>query len=299
MDRRHFCRSLLGAGLAAALPRPSRAAPETMQVDTHAHVFKRGLKLADNRRYAPDHDATIPDYLAMLDRNGMTHGVLIQPSFLGTDNAYLCEALRAAPERLRGIAVVRPETGRDALAELARDGVVGIRLNLIGQPDPAFGTDLWRRHLADVAALGWQVEVHAEARRLPDLLPPLIEAGLPVVVDHFGRPDPRLGVEDPGFRSLLGYGAGGRVFVKLSAAYRNGAGEAAARTADRAAEQLRGAFDAHRLLWGSDWPHTQFEGAVNPADTLRALAAWVPDPAARRIVLGESAARLFKFRTRA
>jgi predicted TIM-barrel fold metal-dependent hydrolase len=46
----------------------------------------------------------------MLDRYGMSHGVLIQPSFLGTDNAYMVQGLRTAPERLRGIAVVSPET---------------------------------------------------------------------------------------------------------------------------------------------------------------------------------------------
>ena len=54
---------------------------------------------------------------------------------------------------------------------------------------------------------------------------------MPVVVDHFGRPDPRLGVDDPGFRYLIETGATGRVWVKLSGAYRNGSGEAGERTA--------------------------------------------------------------------
>ncbi len=147
----------------------------------------------------------------MLDRNGMARGVLIQPSFLGTDNGYMVSALRSAPERLRGIAVLAPEAETAALRDLAEQGVVGLRLNLIGRPDPDFAGAVWRAHLARVADLGWQIEVQAEARRLARLLPPLVEAGVPVVVDHFGRIDPALGIADPGFADLLGFGRGGRV----------------------------------------------------------------------------------------
>lgn len=231
----------------------------------------------------------------MLDRNGMSHGVLVQPSFLGTNNSYLLEALRQVPERLRGIAVVEPETDLEELEALNRAGVVGIRLNLIGRPDPTFDSAVWERHLARVAGLGWQVELQAEARRLPTLIPPLLRAGVPVVVDHFGRPDPRLGVDDPGFRYLLDAGATSRVWVKLSGAYRNGTDSVGERTATAAADLLGAAFGPERLLWGSDWPHTQFETVASPALARQALDTWLPDEAARRIVLTHTPARLFRF----
>jgi predicted TIM-barrel fold metal-dependent hydrolase len=64
-----------------------------MAVDTHAHVFRRGLKLADTRRYAPDYDVEIEDYLRQLDAHAVTRGVLVQPSFLGTDNSFMLKAL--------------------------------------------------------------------------------------------------------------------------------------------------------------------------------------------------------------
>ena len=81
-----------------ALPLPATAA-----VDTHAHVFHQGLALADTRRHTPDYDATLAQYLELLDGHGLSHGVLVQPSFLGTDNSHLLQALRAAPARLRRI----------------------------------------------------------------------------------------------------------------------------------------------------------------------------------------------------
>jgi predicted TIM-barrel fold metal-dependent hydrolase len=298
MNRRTFVRDVLAGSLALTFTRPGRAAGEaapTGSVDTHAHVFTRSLTLAGERRYAPDYDASIADYLAMLDRNGMSRGVLIQPSFLGTDNSYMVSALRQEPKRLRGIAVLAPEAEAGTLRDLAEAGVVGLRLNLIGRPDPAFGTPVWQAHLARVKELGWQIEVQAEARRLAGLLPPLIEAGVPVVVDHFGRLDPALGLDDPGFGQLLGFGPGGRVWVKLSGAYRNGSGAAGQRAAQEAAERLRGAFGPRRLLWGSDWPHTQFETTASPAEALRDLDAWVPDAAERRIILADTPAQLFRF----
>ena len=265
-----------------------------MPVDTHAHVFRRGLKLADTRRYAPDYDAGVDDYLRQLDAHAITHGVLVQPSFLGTDNSFMLEAVRRHPARLRGIAVVSPDVAISELRELAASGVVGIRLNLVGLPLPDLQAEPWPALMRRVADQGWQVEVHREARDLAGVVRLLLEAGVDVVVDHFGRPDPALGVDDPGFRHLLSAAATRRLWVKLSGAYRNGAdgrGEAIARAA---IPLLRDAFGLERLLWGSDWPHTQFEGSITYAATISDIEAWLPDPAERRLVLDDAPTKLFR-----
>jgi predicted TIM-barrel fold metal-dependent hydrolase len=261
-----------------------------LAVDCHAHVFLQALALADGRRYTPAYDAPIDSYLARLDRHGLTHGVLIQPSFLGTDNSYLLSALDAHPDRLRGIVVLPVETPATALAALDRSGVVGVRLNLIGQPAPDFDTPAWHRHLADLAALGWQVEIQAEAARLPQILPRLLEADVEIVVDHFGKPDPLMGIDDPGFRYLLTTGRTGRVWVKLSGPYRNGAGA----TMQDAIAPLSDSFGLEHLLWGSDWPHTQFEEQIGYGPARAALDRWLPAERDRRIVLGTAPARLFR-----
>jgi predicted TIM-barrel fold metal-dependent hydrolase len=265
-------------------------------VDTHAHIFRRGLPLASVRRYAPDHDATLADYLRMLDAHGIARGVLVQPSFLGTDNSHLLEGLAAAPRRLRGIAVVSPDAGADELARLDACGVVGLRLNLVGgAPLPDLAAPPWRTLLRAAADLGWQVEVHREARDLPLLLAPLLDAGVNVVVDHFGRPDPAAGIADPGFRALLETGSSRRVWVKLSAAYRNGAGGAGERIAHAAMPLLRAAFGLDRLLWGSDWPHTRFEQEASTAAGLALIESLLPDPAERCIVLEDAPNALYRF----
>lgn len=264
-------------------------------IDTHAHVFERGLPLANARRYAPGYDAPLAAYLAQLDAHGVSHGVLIQPSFLGVDNSYLLAALKQAPQRLRGVAVIDPAAPEALLAQMNTEGIVGIRLNLIGAPDPQLKSAVWQTALARLHALGWHVELHVEARRLPALLHPLLDANVNVVVDHFGRPNPTLGIDDPGFAALLAAGRTRRVWVKISGAYRNGNGGRGEAVAKAAMPRLKDALGLDRLVWGSDWPHTQFESQIS-YDRMWAFAGvLLPDAAERKQVLVDTPAQLFRF----
>ena len=274
----------------------SRGGPARITaIDTHAHVFERGLQLADARRYAPTYDAPLPAYLAQLDAHGVSHGVLVQPSFLGVDNSYLLAALKQAPQRLRGVAVIDPAAPETLLTQMTAEGIVGIRLNLIGAADPQLKSPVWQAALARLHALGWHVELHVEARRLPALLQPLLEAQVNVVVAHFGRPDPALGVDDPGFAALLAAGRSRRVWVKISGAYRNGANGRGEAIAQAAMPRLKDALGLDRLVWGSDWPHTQFESQIDYDKMWAFAGVLLPSAADRKQVLVDTPAQLFRF----
>ncbi|MGY8527297.1 amidohydrolase family protein [Paracidovorax citrulli] len=273
---------------------PSRGGATAIVVDSHAHVFEQGLALAGNRRYRPDHDARLPDYLAQLDAHGVTHGVLVQPSFLGTDNTYLLAALRAEPRRLRGVVVIEPGIEPSQLREMTEAGVAGMRLNLVGLPVPELKSPGWQSVLEQINALGWHVEVHIQAGRLLEVVPALLAAGCRVVVDHFGRPDPALGENDAGFRGLLRHADSGRVWVKLSAAYRNWPLAHCARAPREAARQLLQAFGSHRLVWGSDWPHTQ-HGDVSYGPTRQWIEHWIEDFPQLSAIFADTPLQLFHF----
>lgn len=267
----------------------------TVVVDSHVHVFHRHLPMTPNRRYAPDYDALLDDFKHFAKLAGVTHGVLVQPSFLGFDCSFMVDVLRGNRHTLRGIAVVPATIAPSELAALRDAGVVGIRLNLDGVPLPDFSDAVWRALLAQLNALDMQVELHREAGDLHRLIPPLVHAGVRVVVDHFGRPDARLGADDPGFQFLLSQAQTGQVWVKLSAGYRNGWVDSSHPEARRAAGLLMQHFGAGRLVWGSDWPHTRHEAGNDIVSTLAALQAWVPDAEQRKIILNDTATQLFGF----
>ncbi|TJW93216.1 hypothetical protein E8M65_13085, partial [Neisseria gonorrhoeae] len=69
------------------------------------------------------------------------------------------------------------------------------------------------------------------------------------------------------------------------------AGEAFAK---QAYPLLRNAYGVDRLLWGSDWPHTQFESTQNYAKNRKFLDELVTDADERARVLA-SPRELFRF----
>ncbi|WP_321939988.1 MULTISPECIES: amidohydrolase family protein [unclassified Paraburkholderia] len=264
-------------------------------IDSHAHIFVQGLPLAAQRRHAPDYDATLDQYVDQLASHGMSHGVLVQPSFLGVDNSFLAAVSKRYARRFRGVAVVDPEVGDEELEALNAAHVVGARLNLIGVPLPDFHGRRWSALLSRLNALRWHVEVQVHAADLPYVLDALLAHRCTVVVDHFGRPDAARGVDDPGFRHLVSKASSGDVWVKLSAAYRSVQGACGTESAIALAAALLDAFSAQRLVWGSDWPHTQHRHLVDYAAAANALQRWIPDEAARRTILTTSAVELFRF----
>jgi predicted TIM-barrel fold metal-dependent hydrolase len=258
-------------------------------IDTHAHAFTLDGDLARGRRYTPDLAAPIEAYLSQLDRAGVAEGVLVQPSFLGTDNSYLLKCLAAQPDRLRGIAVVDPSCDDAAMSAMKTANVVGLRLNLLGM-DHAFVADAnWQKLFGRAGEHDWQIEVHTTGKDIPFLLSALWPSGANIVIDHFGRPDPAAGLADPGIKAMLAKADSGRLWIKLSGPYRCGG------RPDIYARAFLDAFGAHRLMWGSDWPWTQYGEGMGFAKALAWLSDWLSDEAVRHTVLEETPRTLFGF----
>jgi predicted TIM-barrel fold metal-dependent hydrolase len=283
-------RRSLGLATLALVATPARAAPGR-RVDCHTHAFVPGLPRAADARYAPDYDASYDRLLSLAEANGIGGVVITQPSFLGHDNSYLFEALRARPDRLRGVPWIAPGTTAAQWDAMARIGVRGLRFPIFGLAMPDWAD--YRETFAEAKRRGWTLDLYVESRRLPEVLPAMLDSGAEVVVPHMGMFDRTLGPRrDPGFRLLLEAARTGRAYVKLSGAYRIGV--AAARDA---ATMVIEAFGPDRLVWGSDWPHTNttLDRVTTYPQTLAWLAEWVPDPAMRDRILVDTPARLYGF----
>lgn len=244
-------------------------------VDSHFHVFE-ARPAVPGARYSPGYAASLASWCEASRAVGVTHGVLVQTSFRGTDNAHLLAHLKQHPDTLRGVAVLAPSASLGQLADLHGQGVRGIRLNLAG-PSHDISHDMaaWAaaKTLWDaVLRLGWHVELHTDAGALPKVLAALPQA-LPVVIDHFGKPakaslrdDTVLAVQRRSTAATLP-----NVYIKLSAAYRL---QAELNPRDLAALWL-GELGPQALLWGSDWPCTNFESKADYPHLHGALEDWL------------------------
>lgn len=260
-------------------------------VDSHAHVFKPGLKLAAVRRYAPDYEASKDEFIRNFESKGLTAGLLIQPSFLGTDNSFMIEAIDAHPTKLYGVAVVEPTITIEELKELNSHNIVGIRLNLYGIEAPDLLSDEYQKLLGYLKQLDWHVELHTDAINLKNFIEPILKTGVKVVVDHWGKPTAVNPLEDEGFNYLLSKGETKQVWVKVSGVYRLKKGaelDVCKQLASMMLPRLLDSFGPERLLWGSDWPHTNFEEFIDYDATWNTFVEMVPDENIRQLILGDS-----------
>ena len=263
--------------------------------DSHVHVFgpQADYPLDGRRDYTP-HVCTLDDYRRVMRALGLARAVLIQPSVYGVDNRALLDALDAGGDALRGVAVPPPELGDAGLRDMHARGVRGIRLNLVNPQVLAEDDAVRLCRRAAGLGLDWHLQVQLRLQRGPgavDALRALARrAAVPLVLDHMGRPEP-----DAHAGALLDFFATGACWIKLSAPYRSSRLPYPHADLAPLARALAGARP-DRLLWGSDWPHTeQAAGTPRAADLADLLHDWIPDAAALRATCVDNPARLYGF----
>lgn len=280
-------------------PKTPRVATPARACDSHFHVFGPVSRFpySPERAYTPP-EAPLEALLAMHTRLGFERGVVVQGNAHGTNNDAILDAVRREPHRLRAIAIVKENTAREELKRMADAGVRALRFHhqpRQGGTYSSLGFAAFEKLAPSMAELGLHVQFFMDARALPDLMPRLKNWKLPVVLDHFGSTKAAEGVAAPGFQILRQFVAEGRVWVKISGAYR-------ASTQYPDYEDVRPLHEAlvsanpEQLLWGTDWPHPRLD--KNMPDTghlLDLFNAWTPDAALRRKILVENPARLYGF----
>ena len=254
-------------------------------VDAHFHLFKASIARA-GARYVPAYDAAFSSWQVQAHQLGVGRGVLVQPSFLGSDNTQLVTELDRWPGVLRGVAVVGFEATLQMLQPLHKAGVRGIRLNLAGV---SHDLSSWSKAVLlwdALASLGWHLELHTDRGRLPEVLAQL-PSQLPLVIDHMGKPG-AISANDATVRALASRTRSGQVHIKLSGAYRLGG-----LNPGELARLWLGELGAGRLLWGSDWPCTNHESLANYPVLLESLHGWLVDEAVIDAVLSANPQRLY------
>jgi predicted TIM-barrel fold metal-dependent hydrolase len=259
-------------------------------VDAHAHVFSADAPAVPGARYRPRYAAERDAWRSLWAASGITHGVVVQPSFFGYDNRELLDTIASQPDHLRGVAALPPGIDDATLKRFHAAGVRAVRLNLRGVRDYAeYSSAAWRSLFDRVHALGWHVECFVDTGRLRDIGPAIEASPVNVLFDHFGAPGASRATSGATFDAVRHLARTREVWCKLSAPYRLEGGDAREH-----AKRWHDTVGPSRLVWGSDWPWTGFEGDVEYSTLRMRLAEWI-DPALESVVLWDNAARLYGF----
>ncbi|WP_338618681.1 amidohydrolase family protein [Pigmentiphaga sp. CHJ604] len=282
----------------AATAADIRAALPALACDCHTHVIGAAASypMAADRHYTPG-PAPTARLRHHLEQTGMARVVIVQPSVYGTDNRCLLHALADMDGRARGIAVIDAGSTPGQLRSLHDGGVRGVRVNLesAGLHDIGAAERALAGVAAQVAGLGWHVQLYAAHGVIAALASRLAALPCPVVLDHFAMAPWSPEAAAP----LVDLLRSGRVHLKLSAPYRLADPDDAARWAQALCREVPSA-----LLWGSDWPHTARAPGkaahevspyrpIGPDRLLDDLARWLPSPELRQAVLADNPDRLY------
>src|SRR5579864_7948450 len=261
-------------------------------IDSHCHV--------SDVWYEP-----VETLLFQMDRNGVDGAVLIQ--ILGQfDNRYQQDCLRRYPGRFASVVMVNvaEPTAIGELRRLAEDGASGVRLRPTARSVGDDPMAIWRT----AADLGLSVSCPGSSADFAS--PEFVEmlASLPelcVVVEHLGsasRPDADAAQAEQRRAALRNLASLPNVYVKLP-----GLGEFAQRASPPDAfpfvrpipdylDFVYDLFGPERLMWGSDFPPVAArEGYARALSLCRSLFMSRPE-AARELIFGEVAARVFPLR---
>jgi 2-pyrone-4,6-dicarboxylate lactonase len=264
--------------------------------DAHVHVFgpRRIFPFAENRTFTPA-DAPKEQLFLLHAMLGIERCVIVQSACHGFDNAAVADALAAKNGAYRGVALL-PTTVDDAeLRRLDALGFCGVRFNYmkhLGKGAP----------IADVIALGdrlaplgWHLQIHLDSSLIEEMGPWLKRSAAPVVIDHMGRVDASLGLDQPAFRQLRALMRDDRFLVKVSCVERSSRRGAPYEDAIPFARTLVAEF-GDRTLWGTDWPHPNVASGV-PDDGLLVdlLAEIAPSAAQRQALLVDNPQRFYRF----
>ena len=232
-------------------------------VDAHCHVFGPAAEFpfAPERKYTPC-DASKQQLFELRDHLGLSRNVIVQATCHGKNNDAMIDALRAAGDLTRGVAMVGSDITDDELRELDEAGVRGVRFNFLKRLVDATPREDFMEIAERVVKIGWHCVVYFESQDLEDLQPFLTSLPGTIVVDHMGRPNVAKSLDDPHFTQFMDLmSVYTNFWVKVSCPERLSVDGPPYNDVVPFARTLVDNF-TDRVLWGTDWPHPNMKSHV-------------------------------------
>jgi 2-pyrone-4,6-dicarboxylate lactonase len=276
----------------AATRRPATLPPAGAW-DCQIHVFgdRSAYPLSYGRWYDPPFHATFDLAQGMHATLGIARGVLVQPAAYGTDYRLLLACLAQNPS-YRATALIDDTVSDAQLYALHAAGVRGIRFHFKSSTGPVPAAGAFERAVARIAPLGWHVKIRTTGADLLRHEALFRRVEVPIVIDHMGHLEMKLGVDQPACQLMLDLlRTTPNFWVMLSNAAKH-----SDPPYDDAVEIGRAFVAAapDRVTWGSDWPHLDFKKPVpNTAELIELAYRYAPDAAALERLFVANPLRLY------
>lgn len=265
-------------------------------IDSHCHLFGPTDKFPylPDRPYTPP-EAVLSSYQKLADQLGFHRAVFVNTACYGPRHEILLDALRRGHGKYRGVALIHPDAKKEEIARLDEAGVCGARFNFLPHLGSNFSPDKIERVLSLIRPFGWHVAIHVASKSLLEFADFIASVDLPIVIDHLGRIDIKDGIEGEAFQVLLRLLDTGNVWVKLSGIDRISNLLPPYPDAIALARRLVWYAPEH-VLWGTDWPHPNKNGAMpNDGELVDLIPEFASSQRQRQLLLIENPERLFRF----
>jgi len=272
--------------------------PPPLACDAHCHVFGPAARFPYDPKaaYIPA-DAPFEVLQKLHERLGIERAVIVHASCHGADMRVTLDAIARSGGRYRGTAIIDESYGDLEFKKMHDGGIRGVRFNFVrhlgGRPDMGF----FRKTVERLRDMGWHLILHLDAQDLLEFESTFKKLPVPFVIDHMGRVKAADGLEQPPFRTLLGFLRNENAWVKICGAER--VSSKGPPFAD-AVPFARALVDVapERVLWGTDWPHPNVKWMPDDGALVDLFPLMVPEPALQRRILVENPESLYGFQGR-
>jgi len=258
-----------------------------------------------SRGYTPE-PASLEEMRAMHRALHVQRVVIVQPSFYGADSSCMLDTIKQLGPNARGVTLLPDNVSNSDLDRLKRGGICGIICTgTSGHPEPEAIRQRFKTAVEQTRGRGWHIEFHGRLPEIEAVQDLVMASPVPVLFDHFGGAQPALGLNQPGFDTLLKLIHSGKAYVDVSAPYRVSKNAPDYPDVTPIAKAIIAA-DPRKITWGTGWPHpVQVPGTavtqptpllqIDDARDLNLFATWTSSAAELKLALVENPARLYGF----
>jgi 2-pyrone-4,6-dicarboxylate lactonase len=264
--------------------------------DAHFHIFGPHARFpfAEKHSYTPA-DAPKEKLFALHKHLGIERGVVVQSAAHGFDNSAAADLIQARKNDYVGVALLSTDARESEIKKLHGQGFRGARFNYmkhLGEGAPIDQVMLLAKKLA---AIDWHLQIHMDSSLIGEMAPALKKSPVPLVIDHMGRVDASLGLDQKPFRELIDLLKNSNIWVKVSGCERSSRQSSPWKDAIPFARKLVEEFP-DRTLWGTDWPHPNLKEIPDDGVMVDNIAQIAPSEKKRNALLVDNPARFYGFK---